>query len=68
MNILYYVGAIISNLGVASLAILLVLVRTKVQDEVKRSDYETSAALGAFIVLIFGVLIQIIGLFDLLKI
>jgi len=68
MNILYYIGAIISDLGVALFAILLVIIGTKISDEVKRSDYESLTAVSVFLFIILGVIMQIIGLFELVKV
>jgi hypothetical protein len=68
MNLLYYLGAIVANVGVASLAILLVLIRNRVPDPVKQSDWETLAALIAFAFLFSGIVLQVIGLFEVVRV
>lgn len=68
MNILYYLGGIIANAGLAMLAISLVFIRTKIPEVVKRSDLENVSALIAILFLTAGVTLQIIGLFEIIKV
>jgi hypothetical protein len=68
MNVLYYLGTIIANVGIALLAISLVFIRNRIPDDVKKSDLENLSAIMAILFLIFGVILQIIGLFEIIKI
>jgi hypothetical protein len=68
MNVLYYLGTIIANVGIALLAISLVVIRNRIPNDVKKSDLENLAAIMASLLLIFGVILEIIGLFNIIKI